>query len=145
MIGWREWATLVDLGSVRVKAKIDTGARTSALHAFALEEIEVDGITHARFEIHPEQKRSHPSVLVEAAIVDRRAVRNSGGAVETRPVITTFVRLGDHAFPIDLTLTRRDEMGFRMLLGRSAVRRRFLIDPGRSYLTNTDSAPKGSS
>ncbi|MEZ5171420.1 MAG: RimK/LysX family protein [Acidimicrobiia bacterium] len=136
-IGWREWVHFVDFGDVAVKAKIDTGARTSALHAFGMEEVEVDGIRRVRFEIHPVQKRATPSVPVEAAIVDRRSVRNSGGIVEHRPVIETVVRLGEVTFPIELTLTRRDEMGFRMLLGRSAVRRRFLIDPGRSFLTNS--------
>lgn len=143
-IGWREWVELVDFADVAVKAKIDTGARTSALHAFGLEEIEADGVTLARFEIHPVQNASTPSVAVSAPIIDRRSVRNSGGTVEHRPVIETTLRIGDHSFPIDLTLTRRDEMGFRMLLGRSAVRRRFLIDPGRSFLLKSSEPLNGS-
>lgn len=133
IIGWREWVRLVDLGGALVKTKVDTGARTSALHAFALEELERDGIPLARFEVHPVQRRSTPSIAAEIPITEWREIRNSGGKVERRPVVTTTIQLGESRFPIDITLTRRDEMGFRMLLGRHAVRRRFLVDPGRSF------------
>ncbi len=133
VIGWREWVRLVDLGGALVKAKVDTGARTSALHAFDLEEIERNGIEVARFEIHPVQRRSTPSIHVEAPITERRDIRNSGGKIEIRPVVTTEIQVGEDTFAIEVTLTRRDEMGFRMLLGRHAVRRRFLVDPGRSF------------
>ena len=132
-LGWREWAGLPDLGVARIKAKLDTGARTSALHAFDLERFERDGVDMVRFEIHPKQRSASGAVVAEGAVIDERWVRNSGGQRELRPVIQTTVAIGARAWPIELTLTRRDEMGFRMLLGRQALRRRALVDPGRSY------------
>ena len=136
VIGWREWVRLPDLGIDAIKAKVDTGARTSSLHAFNLKEFERDGKTYARFVVHPAQRSVKGSVSVEAEVVDRRAVRNPGGVgrVELRPVITTEVEIGADRWPIEITLTRRDEMGFRMLLGRQAVRRRFVVDVGRSFI-----------
>lgn len=133
-IGWREWVALPDMSRIPVKAKIDTGARTSALHAFGLRIVRGDGTDRASFELHPIQRSSAGSVRVEMPVVAFRRVRSSNGHVENRPVIRTMVRLGDHEWPIDITLTSRDTMGFRMLLGRSALRRRFLVDPGRSFL-----------
>lgn len=134
MVGWREWVDLPDLCDSQIKAKIDTGARTSALHAFGLRVFERDGSTLARFEIHPRQRSAEPSYTVEVPVRAFRTVRSSTGHRERRPVIATRARLGDHEFGIELTLTSRDAMGFRMLLGRAAVRRRFWVDPGRSYL-----------
>jgi hypothetical protein len=133
-IGWREYLNLPDLGISRIKAKIDTGARSSALHAFEIEYFERDAIAMARFKVHPYQRDSQTTVLAEAALIDRREIRNSGGHAQLRPVIQTWIKLGPQAWPIELTLTNRDVMGFRMLLGREAVRRRFLVDPGKSYL-----------
>ena len=132
-LGWREWAGLPDLGVERIKAKLDTGARKSALHAFDLERFERDGVEMVRFEVHPRQRSSAGAVVAEGAVIDERWVRNSGGQRELRPVIQTTVAIGSRSWPIELTLTRRDEMGFRMLLGRQALRRRALVDPGRSY------------
>lgn len=133
IIGWREWVTLGDLGDVRLKAKIDTGARTSALHAFELEEFTEGDTRWARFGIHPEQRSARNAVTVTAPILEYRRIRSSNGVVQNRPVIrTTLDVLGQH-FPIDLTLTNRDEMGFRMLIGRAALRKRFLVDPTKSY------------
>ena len=134
MIGWREWVALPELGAATVKAKIDTGARTSALHAFSLHPFERDGATWVRFTIHPFQRDAHTRIATEAPLSGYRMVRNTSGRQEHRPTIVTAVRLLGITWPIELTLARRDEMGFRMLLGRSAVRRRFLIDPGRSYI-----------
>lgn len=122
-----------DLGVEAIKAKVDTGARTSALHAFDLTEFRRDGETWARFEIHPRQRRSRPAVEVELPLVGRRRVRDSGGRVEERPVVETPISLLGKCWPIEITLTRRDVMGFRMLLGRTAIRGRFVVDPGRSY------------
>lgn len=133
MLGWREWVRFPDLGIEHIKAKVDTGARTSALHAFDLREIERDGAAYAAFEIHPEQRRSRPSLPVELPIAGRRRVRDSGGRVEERPVVELLIELGGERWPIEVTLTRRDLMGFRMLLGRQAVRGRFVVDPGSSY------------
>ena len=134
MVGWREWVRLPDLCSEPIKAKIDTGARTPSLHAFNLRVTEsLTGDSIATFEIHPTQRSATPSLDVEDPIVDFKEVRSSSGHRERRPVIRTPLTIGQNHFAIDLTLTARDEMGFRMLLGRAALRRRFLVDPGRSY------------
>lgn len=134
VIGWREWVGLPDLGLPWVKAKVDTGARTSALHAFDLEHIERDGLPWLRFEVHPWQRSEDDPVKAEAPLADTRLVRSSNGSTEERPVIMTPVRLGEHLLPLELTLTRRDQMGFRLLIGRQALRGAVLIDPERSFL-----------
>jgi hypothetical protein len=126
--------SLPDLCDLPINAKVDTGARTSSLHAFALQRFLRDGEPWVRFEVHPLQRSKASVTVVEYPVHDERAVRSSTGHQQHRFVIRTPVRLGDDQWEIDLTLTRRDEMGFRMLLGREAVRRRFQIDPGRSYL-----------
>ncbi len=133
-IGWREWLVLPDLGIKRIKAKVDTGARSSALHAFDLEEITIDGGPGVRFKVHPIQRDSDTSVTAEAQLIDQRWVRSSTGRATLRPVIRTLAVLGDELWPIEVTLVRRDLMGFRMLLGRQAIRGRFVVDPGRSFL-----------
>jgi len=133
-VGWREWVRLTDLGVAAIKAKIDTGARTSALHAFAIEPFRKAGTLWVRFEVHPMQRSSAVRIKCEARAVDERAVRNSGGQVERRYIIETRMKLGDRFWPIELALTNRDQMGFRMLLGRTALEGRALIEPGRSYL-----------
>jgi len=133
-IGWREWLALPDWGVGAIKAKIDTGARTSALHAFDIETIERDGAAMARFAIHPWQDSSSDVVVVEAPLLERRNVRSSSGAAKERPVVLTTMELAGRRALIEVTLTRRDEMGFRMLIGRQALRRRYLVDPGRAYL-----------
>jgi hypothetical protein len=116
-----------------IKAKLDTGARTSALHAFGIRSFVRDGIDMVRFEIHPIQRSSAASVEVVVPMIDRRVVRNSGGGAEERPVIETTLQIGEELWPIELTLTRRDEMGFRMLLGREALRDRAVVDAGSSF------------
>jgi hypothetical protein len=132
-IGWREWLALPQLGIPAIKAKIDTGARTSALHTFSLEEFTSDGRRMVRFGIHPLQKRKDIELFCEAPVLERRRVKDSGGHIEKRYVIETRVALQNEIWPIHLTLTNRDAMLFRMLLGRTAVAKRFIIDPGRSY------------
>ncbi len=134
-IGWREWVGLPALDTQWIKAKIDTGARSSSLHAFDVETTERDGAQWARFSVHPWQRSDADAVWVEAEIVEWRSVRSSSGQSDKRPVIRTGLRIGDDVHDVDVTLARRDEMGFRMLVGREALRRRFLVDPGRSYLT----------
>ena len=133
-IGWREWAVLPGLGIDKIKVKVDTGARTSALHAINLHFFERDGRPMVRFKVHPYQRNFRTTIETEAEVVDRRKVRNSGGRSELRPVIRTHIELMGKEWPIEITLTDRDVMGFRMLLGRQAVRRYFLINPGRSFL-----------
>jgi hypothetical protein len=134
IIGWREHLALPELGIQEVKAKIDTGARSSALHAFDVETFECDGRRMVRFKVHPYQRDTYHTVTAVAELLDQRQVRNSGGQAQVRPVIQTTVELNGDRWLIDLTLTNRDVMGFRMLLGRQAVRKRFLVDAGRSYL-----------
>jgi hypothetical protein len=141
-IGWREWVALPALGVEAVKAKIDTGARSSTLHAFEVTRFEHHGQAMVRFQAHPLQRNDDYRVIAEAALLEERLVRNSGGQTELRPVIETLVQVGDAVWAIELTLTNRDEMGFRMLLGRQAVRRRYLVDPGRSYLHPLPEQPR---
>jgi len=133
-VGWREWVSLPDLGVSKIKAKVDTGARSSALHASEIERFSRRGRRMVRFKVHPEQRSTSRACTVEAPLVDERQVRNSCGTETLRPVIETTVELGGIQFPIELTLVPRDAMSFRMLLGRQAVRNRFLVHPGRSYL-----------
>ncbi|MFV0316394.1 MAG: ATP-dependent zinc protease [Microthrixaceae bacterium] len=138
VVGWREWVRIPEFSDVAVKAKVDTGARTSALHAFGLE-LERDGsVITACFEFHPLQRSSRESTRVRAEVIGFRQVRSSNGRSETRPLVRTPIEVGGVAWPADITLTSRDTMGFRMLLGRAAIARRFLVDPGRSYLQNPD-------
>lgn len=133
-IGWREWVQLPELRIHRVKAKVDTGARSSSLHAFDVELLKRKRRTMVHFFVHPIQDDRQTTVECLAELVDERWVKSSNGKRELRPTIRTTVSFGGDAWPVDLTLTSRDLMGFRMLLGREAVRRRFLIDPGRSFL-----------
>jgi hypothetical protein len=134
VIGWREWVQLPDLGVSEMKAKVDTGADNSSLHAFNLERFERDGMEYVRFEIHPKQRSRKPSINCEAPLAMEKKVKNPGGRTELRPVIRTRVVVAGEELEALINLTSRDEMGFRMLLGRRAVRNRFVIDPGRSYL-----------
>lgn len=134
VLGWREWVGLPDLGLPLIKAKLDTGARTSALHAFDLDtETDADGRLWARFAVHPLQNRLDLAVHCRAPVLDQRLVSDSGGHREQRFVIVTQLLLGSDSWPIELTLTNRDTMRFRMLLGRTALARRALVDSGYSY------------
>lgn len=133
-IGWREWVHLPELGGARVKAKVDTGARTSAIHAWNIAIAKSRGSVVVTFELHPRQRNDETIVPCRVPLIGMRAIRNSGGQIENRYIIETVAELGDHAWRIQLSLTQRDEMGFRMLLGRSALKGRFLVDPGRSFV-----------
>jgi hypothetical protein len=141
VVGWREWVGLPDLGVDSIKAKIDTGARSSALHAFNMKAEREDDVWVVRFDVHPLQRDWVETASVVHELHDFRRVKSSNGKAEMRPVIRTDVRIGDHTWPIDLTLTRRDAMGFRLLLGREALRRRFLVDPGRSFVASARPGP----
>ena len=134
-LGWREWVALPELGIDRIKAKVDTGARTSALHAYHLETFFDRGAEWVEFKLHPKQRNLEASVTCRAAVVDRRQVTDSGGHREERLVIRSLLVLGDDSWPIEITLTSRENMLFRMLLGRTAMKGHAVVDPGRSYLT----------
>ncbi|MFT4744368.1 MAG: hypothetical protein ACI9AD_000208 [Nitriliruptoraceae bacterium] len=129
LVGWREWVRIPSLTPHAVKAKVDTGARTSSLHAFDLRV--TDGI--ARFAVHPHQRDDSDASWVELPVLENRTVRPSTGEEEERPVVVVEIVLGPDRFEVELTLTDRDQMGFRMLLGRTALRARYVVDPGRSY------------
>lgn len=133
VLGWREWVALPSLGIESIKAKIDTGARTSALHAYKITPFEEEGRRRVRFLVHPVQRHKRPEVECVADVVDERMVTSSSGHRERRFVIRTPLEVAGSTWPIEITLTDRDEMSFRMLLGRQALRRRVLIDPGRSF------------
>lgn len=142
IIGWREWVGLPELGVTGIKAKLDTGARTSSIHAFNVTQFDKPTGMWVSFVIHPVQGRKLPEIACSLPVLGRRVVTSSNGARETRYVVKTSLGLGGMSWPIELTLTNRDEMGFRMLIGREAMRRRVLVDPGKSYqlgrFTNKD-------
>jgi hypothetical protein len=134
-LGWREWVALPDLGVPRIKAKVDTGARSSALHAFQIEAYRHRRIDRVRFGIHPLQGNRSSEIFCDAEVVDRRKVTDSGGHAEMRLVIQTRVVIGATQRVIEVTLTDRDPMRFRMLLGRTALAGAFLVDARRSYMS----------
>jgi hypothetical protein len=133
-VGWREWVGLPALDIPALKVKVDTGARTSALHTYFVEPFRLDGRERIRFGLHPLQGRETLQLVREADIVDYRQVSDSGGHREWRYVISTQLELGGHLREIEMTLTNRDSMRFRMLLGRTAMAG-LLVDPNSSYLT----------
>lgn len=140
-IGWREWVALPGLDIPWIKAKVDTGARSSSLHAYDIRHFERRGERWVRFKVHPAQKNHRILVEAEAPVVDQRTVKSSSGQQSLRWVVSTDVEVLGTRWPIELTLTRRDTMGFRMLLGRQAIRGHFLVDPGHSFLGGAP--PKG--
>lgn len=134
VIGWREWLALPELGIEPIKAKIDTGAKTSSLHAFGQRRFMDRGAPHVAFIVHPAQRRQDRSIECVAEIIDERVIKSSTGHGQKRLVIRTGIELGGTSWPVELTLANRDTMGFRMLLGRAAIRGRFVIDPTRSFI-----------
>lgn len=135
VIGWREMVNLPALGVDRIKAKIDTGARSSALHAWDVQVFKRDDVEMVRFNVHPVQRETTTTITCEAELLDQRWVKSSGGHETLRAVIRTDIHIGEKRWPIELTLVNRDSMGFRMLLGRQALKAgKLLVDPARSYL-----------
>ncbi|WP_241558827.1 RimK/LysX family protein [Halobacteriovorax sp. HLS] len=133
IIGWREWVELPEIGVKSVKAKVDSGARTSSLHVFDMTFYHRAGKEYAKFSVHPYQKDDKTSIVCREEVIEYRKIRSSNGQVEKRPVILTNVKLLDETWPVEITLTNRDEMGFRMLLGRTAFRKKFLVDCDKSF------------
>ena len=134
IVGWREKIALPGLNIPEIKAKIDTGAKTSALHAFRVVERTIEGKKHIEFCVHPDQQRKRPEIACVALLKEKRKIRSSNGSWEQRYVIETPVTIGVETWLIELSLTNRDEMDFRMLLGREAMKKRIIVDPGKSYL-----------
>ncbi|MFC5336956.1 ATP-dependent zinc protease [Leucobacter denitrificans] len=134
LTGWREWVSLPDVGVPWIKAKIDTGAQTSALHADDIVEFENDGVAWVRFTVHPWQVGTGDAVTVELPIHDRRTVRSSSGHTQDRLVVMMNLMLVGREIPVEVTLTDRDEMVFRMLIGREALQQGYVVDSGASYL-----------
>jgi hypothetical protein len=133
-LGWREFVSLPELHVTKLKAKVDTGARTSALHAEDIQYFRKRGKMRVRFKIFPVSRARHPEVIAEADLVGQRLVRSSIGVATQRPVIRTILHLGGKEWPIEVTLINREIMGFRMLLGRQALRGHCLVDPDKSFL-----------
>lgn len=134
ILGWREWVGLPEFGIKNIKAKIDTGAKTSVVHAFRISEISQNGMPFIRFYLHPEQHQTKLEIPCTAPFTEQRSIRSSNGAKETRYVIKTDICLGTKSFPIELSLTNREELGFRMLLGRDAIKDRYIVNPAHSFL-----------
>jgi hypothetical protein len=143
IIGWREWVTLPELKIDKIKAKVDSGARTSSLHAFDMKIYRRGGVDYVRFRIHPDQKSTKKTIVCHAKVFEFRRVKSSNGMSELRPVILTEIQLMGEKYKTEMTLTNRDEMGFRMLLGRQSIKNKFLLHTGKSFF-NKIHVKKGS-
>ena len=133
-LGWREWINLPELGISAIKAKVDTGARTSALHAYFVEPYQEGDERRVRFGIHSDQNNTNTKIICNAAVLEERTVTDSGGHAELRFVIETTVVIGNVSQTAEITLTNRDTMKFRMLLGRTALNNLFCVNPAASYV-----------
>ncbi len=122
-----------ELGLTALKAKIDTGAKTSALHTHRIEPFGTTKRPMVRFTVHPDPKRPELEITASAAVIDQREVRSSNGARQLRFVIATRVQIGEHGWPIEVTLTNRERMSYRMLIGRQAIRSNVLVNPHASF------------
>ncbi|HVJ66078.1 MAG TPA: ATP-dependent zinc protease [Bdellovibrionota bacterium] len=133
-IGWREWVFLPRFSPLKINAKIDTGASTSAIHAEDISFFVRKGVKMVRFRVFPHQRSRDDGAWVEAEYLERRKVRSSVGHETLRPVVKTEITVGEQQFEIEITLVNREMMGFRMLIGRAALKGRFVVNPGVSYL-----------
>jgi ribosomal protein S6--L-glutamate ligase len=134
VLGWEEWVALPELGLPAIKAKVDTGARTPALHASVIEPFGPASKPQVRFLLQPDPDDPRLEMTCSARVIDRRSVTSSNGESELRYVIRTLLQIDDHAWPIEVTLSNRDQMAYRMLLGRSAIQEDIVIDPNRSFI-----------
>ena len=132
--GWNETASLPELGVDSIRVKLDTGAKMSALHAFNLVEFKKNDQTWVDFEIHPFQNNDTYIVKCSVPVSDVRTIKSSNGQSEKRYVIFSIIKIGAIEWPIEITLTNRDQMSYRMLLGRTAMQNRLLVDPHRTHL-----------
>jgi ribosomal protein S6--L-glutamate ligase len=132
--GWQEWVSLPELHLPKIKAKIDTGALTSSLHAYNIKYVFKNGIKFVTFEVHPLQRNNNIKLTCEAPLVEYRKVKSSSGIEQKRPVILTLIKIGSHSWPIEINLTNRDSMGVRMLIGRQAIKGKFLVNPSHKFL-----------
>lgn len=142
LIGWRECVALPDFDIPVIRAKIDTGAASSSIHATRIEYFQDGDRQMVSFQIHPHQRNIHDTITVVAPLVEHRAIKSSNGHKQTRPVIKTHVQLGAHQWEIEVSLTNRSLMGYRMLMGRQALRKRFLVDVSKSFLQSTPDHPE---
>ncbi len=135
LVGWREWISLPEIGIITMRCKVDTGAKTSALHAFKVESFERDDQLWVRFSVHIDETDLNKIQVCEAEVFDQRSVTDSGGNISERFFIETTLEIGESHYPIQVSLTDRDTMKFNMLLGRTALRKgHFIVDPSKSYL-----------
>ncbi len=142
VIGWRECVSLPGFEIPLIRAKIDTGAASSSIHATHIEYFQENGQEMIRFQIHPHQRNIHDTVTVVAPLIEHRDIKSSNGQKQTRPVIKTPIQLGEHSWDIELSLTNRSLMGYRMLVGRKALRKRFLVDVSKSFLQSHPDHPE---
>ena len=134
LAGWREWVQLPEIGVPWIKAKLDTGAQTSSIHAYDIEAFDRDGSAWARFTVRPWQRSTADAIIVESPVHDIRKIRSSSGHVEDRFVVLMPIVLVGHEVVAEVTLTNRDQMGFRMLIGREALAQGFDVSSSRSFL-----------
>ena len=134
IVGWKEWVSLSSLDMLAIKAKIDTGAATSSLHAYNIKYIEKDGLTYVKYEVHPIQKNRRIIKHCFSLLLAKRKVKSSSGRQQIRPVVLTTIKIGNFAWSIELNLTNRDSMGMRMLIGREALHGRALVNPSHKFL-----------
>ncbi len=134
VIGWREWVAFPELGVDNIIAKMDTGAKSSVIHAFSIKEVEIKGVRSVEFHLHPAQGTNTPEIFCRAPVIGQRTIRSSNGQTEQRYVIQTQIQLGEKNLEIELTLSNRAEMDYRLLLGRDALREKYIVDPNASYL-----------
>lgn len=133
IIGSVEWCSFPGLGIPAIKARVDSGAKTSSIHAFNIQKIRRNGESWISFEVHPLQGDRRTVIRCEQPILDKRVVKSSSGIAETRYVIAANIKVGDEAWDIEITLANRDSMGYRMLLGREAMSGRMLVDPSLNF------------
>ena len=142
VVGSEEWCAFPSLGIPAIRARVDSGAKTSALHAFNIHAFKRAGQSWVSFDVHPLQSNRKVAVSCEAPVIARRSIRNTSGSSEKRYVVRVPMRLGEHTWDIEITLANRDSMGYRMLLGREAMENRILVDPSSSSMLGRLSDPQ---